>query len=169
MSASYAATLACGTVQSRNAWICHGVAHARAAKVLLAATLVTALRAEEQSSQIFDVASIKPSDPSTYGHTSESTAHGSLSAQGVTVKGLIGKAYDVHPLQIDGLPKWAGPKFREAKNPEDILSSGTSIHNGNMIATNISMAMLANTLTGQLDRIVVDKTNLMERYDLSLA
>lgn len=195
--------------------------------------------AHAQSTESFDVASIKPSDPSTYGRVSINTSHGDYIAEGVTVKSLISGAYEVHEFQIEGLPKWAeserydikaktdedppaidaqhidpvklqvlkeqhkkmelrlqallaqrfalklhratkempvyvlsqaksGAKLNAAKAPDDFANSGVNIHNGNLIATNLTIEDFTQTLSGQTDRIVIDKTGLAGRYDFTL-
>jgi uncharacterized protein (TIGR03435 family) len=60
-----------------------------------------------------------------------------------------------------------GPKFKQSAtlDPKD---AGTSIHNQEMEAKNITMASLAATLTNQVQRTVIDKTGLTATYDLKL-
>jgi bla regulator protein BlaR1 len=57
--------------------------------------------------QGFDVASIKPADPSARGTTIQSAPGGRFRALAITVKGLIQQAYDVREFQISGAPGWA--------------------------------------------------------------
>jgi bla regulator protein BlaR1 len=208
----------------------------RLSSVLVAAV---ALLAHAQSSETFDVAAIKPSDPATYGYVSVNTSHGNYNASGITVKNLVGDAYEVHSFQIEGLPKWAesdrfdikaksdddpapidlthidesklqqleaqhqrlkarlqalladrfalkfhritkdlpvyvltqsksGAKLSAAKTPGDLANSGVHINNGDLTATNLTMRDFANTLTGQTDRVVIDKTGLSARYDFAM-
>lgn len=53
----------------------------------------------------FEEASIKPGDPNSQGSSTNSSP-GRFVARNVTVKRLIGRAYDVEPYQIEGGPKW---------------------------------------------------------------
>lgn len=46
---------------------------------------------------------------------------------------------------------------------------GISIHNRNLIATGITMERLADALSGQVHRIVVDKTGLTGKYNVTLS
>ena len=63
-----------------------------------------------------------------------------------------------------------GAKLTPAKDTS--RNSGTSSNRGNLKATNVTMARLAETLTRiqnrELGRIVVDKTGIEGRYDLTL-
>jgi uncharacterized protein (TIGR03435 family) len=54
----------------------------------------------------FDVASIKPSDPSSHGMHMGISAGGSFEASGVTLMTLIQQAYDVRGFQISGGAGW---------------------------------------------------------------
>ncbi len=74
----------------------------------IAIGLLNAPRAEAQAAQTFEVASIKPSDPATRGHTSinRSPRSGRFTAEGITAKSLIENAYNVHDFQIEGAPNW---------------------------------------------------------------
>jgi uncharacterized protein (TIGR03435 family) len=67
--------------------------------------LLNPARAQEQPAQSFEVASIKPSDPASRG-ISISGPGGGITAKGITTKGLIENAYDVHDFQIAEGPNW---------------------------------------------------------------
>ena len=54
----------------------------------------------------FDVASIKPSDPSSHGMNVGISPSGSFRASGVTLMLLIQQAYDVRGFQVSGGPGW---------------------------------------------------------------
>ena len=56
----------------------------------------------------FDVASIRPADPSQRGFRIQLAPGGRYSATGVTVKFLIQEAYGVRDFQISGAPGWVG-------------------------------------------------------------
>jgi uncharacterized protein (TIGR03435 family) len=64
------------------------------------------LLAQSAPSPKFEVASIKPSDPSTKGFRIQSAPGGRLIATGVTVKFLIQQAYGVREFQVLGGPSW---------------------------------------------------------------
>jgi bla regulator protein BlaR1 len=55
---------------------------------------------------VFDVASIRPSDPNSRGLTMRDTPEGGLSGSGLTLKFLIQVAYNVESFQITGGPGW---------------------------------------------------------------
>jgi len=63
-----------------------------------------------------------------------------------------------------------GPKLTESKDAGK--GGGTSSNNGHLYATGITMAKLAQALTQilarEVGRIVIDKTNLQGKYDLTL-
>lgn len=66
-------------------------------------------QAQQHPSQTFEVVSIKPSDPATYGHTSmtNNSRSGRFTTEGITAKNLIDNAYgNVYLSQIEGLPNW---------------------------------------------------------------
>ena len=62
-----------------------------------------------------------------------------------------------------------GPKFKEATAAELKGDQGMSIHNRNLVATAESMEALVNNLSGQLQRVVVDKTGLTAKYNYQLS
>jgi uncharacterized protein (TIGR03435 family) len=59
-------------------------------------------------STVFDVVSVKPSDPSTRGMQIGISPGGRFTATNATVKALIQQAYDVREFQISGGPGWIG-------------------------------------------------------------
>jgi uncharacterized protein (TIGR03435 family) len=67
--------------------------------------LLNPARAQEQPSQSFEVASIKPSDPAKRNVMIRFWPN--FTAEGVTATALINESYQVHDFQIEGLPKWA--------------------------------------------------------------
>jgi bla regulator protein blaR1 len=60
----------------------------------------------EKATPKFEVASIKPSDPSVNGFRIQTAPGGRFIATGVTVKFLIQQAYGVREFQIVGAPGW---------------------------------------------------------------
>lgn len=62
-----------------------------------------------------------------------------------------------------------GPKFSRAKNAEDLSQSGVHVGDGKLKVTNIPMSFLADTLSNRVDKIVLDKTGLIGRYDLQMS
>ena len=60
------------------------------------------------AAQSFEVASIKPSEPSARGSSVGIAPGGIFRGRNVTVKGLIRQAYDVHDFQMSGGPGWIG-------------------------------------------------------------
>jgi uncharacterized protein (TIGR03435 family) len=70
-----------------------------------------------------------------------------------------------------------GPKFKETTAAEaasengvnGVRAGGVSIHNTQLYATGVPLSDLASHLSGQLHRIVIDKTGLNGKYNLSLA
>jgi uncharacterized protein (TIGR03435 family) len=65
----------------------------------------------------------------------------------------------------------SGAKFKHSADPKG-NNTGTSINGTDrgiqLTATNISMASLASSLEGQVDRPVIDKTGLMGNYDVAM-
>lgn len=65
-----------------------------------------------------------------------------------------------------------GPKFKPsppaANDPDHKREFGTWINNSDLTATSITMSNFAETLAGQVDRTVIDKTGLTGEYDLKL-
>jgi uncharacterized protein (TIGR03435 family) len=75
-------------------------------ELLIAVAL--ALPAQQSPRKVqFEEASIKPGDPNSSGGTTNASP-GRFSAVNVTLKRLIGRAYDLEPYQIEGGPKWIG-------------------------------------------------------------
>jgi uncharacterized protein (TIGR03435 family) len=69
-----------------------------------------------------------------------------------------------------------GPKFKEITPAEQksgvvngVRAGGMSIHNHNLTATGVPMSSLVNHLSGQVQRVVVDKTGLTANYNLQLS
>lgn len=61
-----------------------------------------------------------------------------------------------------------GPKFKEATPAELQGHQGMSVHNRRAVATAESIAGLVNQLSGQVQRVVIDKTGLTARYNFEL-
>jgi uncharacterized protein (TIGR03435 family) len=67
----------------------------------------------------FEVATIKPTDPDFPGTVVGGFRVGRFSAQGFTLKDLIGYAYDVDNRQVVGGPKWSdSEKYDVVGKPE---------------------------------------------------
>jgi uncharacterized protein (TIGR03435 family) len=60
-----------------------------------------------------------------------------------------------------------GPKFKETA-ADSSRDSGIGIHNRNLDATAVTLSDLADRLSDQVSRIVVDKTGLAGKYDFQL-
>ena len=60
----------------------------------------------QSSTPVFEVASIKPSDPRVQGVTIRNAPGGGVNITGATLKLLIEQAYDVRDFQILGGPGW---------------------------------------------------------------
>lgn len=181
----------------------------------------------------FDVAAIKPSDPSVSSSLFRRNTHGVFEASGVTVKSLIEYAYNLHDIQILGGPQWIdrdrydisaksvaaseidwsklapaqsramfeadvnrlrnlladrfqlkchsttkdtpvfaltvaknGPKFQPT--PSSHSNTGYRIAPGMIKGHNITMSVLKDNLTSDLDRILIDQTGLQGQYDIDL-
>ena len=67
-----------------------------------------AVRAQESSGPrlVFDVISIKPSDPNGRGSSTRGLPGGGFNATGTTVRNLIEMGYEVQDFQIKGAPPW---------------------------------------------------------------
>ena len=76
------------------------------AGVALTAFAACAIFSQSPPPPVFEVASIKPSDPLANGMSMGVRPGGLYNAKGVTVKSLIMSAYDVRPFQISGPPGW---------------------------------------------------------------
>lgn len=71
----------------------------------------------------------------------------------------------------------SGPKFRETtaeetasdKGVNGVRAGGTSIHNRQLTATGVTLSSLADSLSGQVQRIVIDYTGLAGKYNLQLS
>ncbi len=61
-----------------------------------------------------------------------------------------------------------GPKFKEATPTELKGDQGMSVHDRSMVATGEPMSRLAENLSAQLQRVVVDKTGLTAKYIFQL-
>jgi bla regulator protein BlaR1 len=185
----------------------------------------------------FDVASIKPADPSFPGMRVQITPGGTLNATNVTVKLLIQQAYDVRDFQISGGPGWLsteryvisakmddsssaapedprkmtdeqrkayqegmrlklralledrfqlkvhretkempiyalivaknGAKVQEAKD-DGTPGGGISMGLGQITGKKVELAFLAQVLSNQVGRTVLDKTELKGNFDFKL-
>lgn len=59
-----------------------------------------------------------------------------------------------------------GPKFQVSASPQHGDSINT--HNRNLVATSVPMTSIADWLSSQVQRVVIDKTGLTGKYDLAL-
>jgi uncharacterized protein (TIGR03435 family) len=70
-----------------------------------------------------------------------------------------------------------GPKFKEITPIEQkndtgvngVRAGGMSVHNRNLVATGVPISRLADQLSAQLKRVVVDKTDLAGNYNFQLS
>ena len=70
-----------------------------------------------------------------------------------------------------------GPKFKEITPVEQksdtgvngVRAGGISVHNRNLVATGVPIARLADQLSAQLKRVVIDKTGLTAKYNFQLS
>jgi uncharacterized protein (TIGR03435 family) len=70
-----------------------------------------------------------------------------------------------------------GPKFKEITPVEQksdtgvngVHAGGMSVHNRNLVGTGVPMTRLADQLSAQLQRVVVDKTGLAGNYNFQLS
>jgi bla regulator protein blaR1 len=69
--------------------------------------LIPAAAMAQASTDTFDVASIKPSDPNSH-NVNFNSSPGLINISGATAKLLIQEAYDVRDTQISGGPGWVG-------------------------------------------------------------
>ncbi len=83
-----------------------GIAGALAIILPIAIGVLNPARAQEQASQTFEVASIKPSDAAAQ-RLVRIRFWPNFTAEAVTARALINESYQVHDFQIEGLPKWA--------------------------------------------------------------
>ena len=59
-----------------------------------------------------------------------------------------------------------GPKFKPS--PNQAGGDGVSVHNRDLTAHNITISELMDELSSQVQRVVIDKTGLTAKYDLTL-
>jgi hypothetical protein len=97
----------------------------------------------------YDVVSIKP-DHTDSGRVSIRIDDGNFDALNVSLKTMILSAYSLKEAQLIDLPKW-----------------GDSAHFD--IKAKIIVARLADQLSAQLQRVVVDKTGLTANYNFQLS
>jgi uncharacterized protein (TIGR03435 family) len=62
-----------------------------------------------------------------------------------------------------------GPKFKEATPAELKGEQGVGVHNRHLVATGVPISSLADELSRQVQRVVVDKTGLTSRYNFQLS
>jgi uncharacterized protein (TIGR03435 family) len=171
--------------------------------------------------QSFDVASVKPNQTGGESRRAGTLPGGSYTANNVTLKLLISRAYGVAEAQIEGGPNWIdtetydiaakadtpllmsreevrpclqallagrfqltihrqlkqgavfsltlaknGPKFEEHSGPgQPGIGLSTDAGMAAIIATKTTMARLAEYLSGQAGRPVIDDTGLKGEYD----
>jgi len=80
----------------------------RRTTLLLALASLSHLAAQTHPAPAFEVASIKPGDPSARATRIQMAPGGRFTAANVTLKFLIQYAYGVRDFQITGAPGWAG-------------------------------------------------------------
>jgi bla regulator protein blaR1 len=117
-------------VSPQRARSCRASLWAVVATLMVFASGSLAQSATSEHGPKFEVASIKPSDPSVNGFRIQSAPGGRFIASGVTVKFLIQQAYGVRDFQISGGPSWIDTlKFDlnakaddETANQRDVMS-----------------------------------------------
>lgn len=103
--------------------------HIRRTTLLLAVAGLEHLAAQTNRAPAFEVASIKPGDPSARGVRIQVAPGGRFTASNVTLKFLIQYAYGVKDFQITGTPGWGGSDRYEvsAKGEEGENASGDQL------------------------------------------
>jgi uncharacterized protein (TIGR03435 family) len=88
-------------------------------RIALLLLIVSSIFLAQDRKVRFEEASIKPGDPNSLGSSTNSNP-GRFSATNVTLKRLIGRAYELEPYQIEGGPKWIeSEKFTIVAKLED--------------------------------------------------
>jgi bla regulator protein BlaR1 len=94
--------------------------HIRRTILLLALASLPRLTAQTSKPPAFEVASIKPGDPSARGVRIQINPGGRFTAANVNLKFLIQYAYGVRDFQIAGAPGWAGSdRYEISAKPEE--------------------------------------------------
>lgn len=189
---------------------------------LLPLAAVLAAAAAQTGAQSFEVASIKPNAASDNRIMIRMEPGGRFNATGITVKALIGLAYNIRDFQVINAPGWLGVERYDisAKAPDgmgdrlsmDIIrpmlkglleerfvlkthqeakempvfalvlsknghkltptaggqGANMRMGRGQLTASKVSMPMLAQQLSAQLGRTVLDKTELAGEFDIKL-
>ena len=107
---------------------------------------------------VFEVASIKPSDPDSRGMRFHHTPGNGLSATGVTLKTLIEFAYDVQDFQISGGPRWFRTDRYDILAKPERPEKSTDFHK----ATDAQRKQLSERLRERTRALLV------ERFQLSI-
>jgi bla regulator protein BlaR1 len=97
--------------------------------MMLRVVLCAAAQLSAALAQGFDVASIKPADPSQRRVSIQFLPGGTFRASGVTLKFLIQDAYDVREFQVSGAPGWSGSEKYDITAKVDDASPNTALKN----------------------------------------
>jgi len=164
----------------------------------------------------FEVASVKPANPSATGRITMKEAPGTITMLNVTLRDCISQAYDVEDFEIFG-PDWLGSdrydivarftpgaskgrlllmrqklladRFKLALHREKkvmpvyalvVAKGGLKIHKaeegenmtrigrGHMVLRRVSLSLLAEILSSQMDHPVLDQTDVKGLFDITL-
>jgi bla regulator protein blaR1 len=120
-------------------------------------------RAQSRPNPVYEVASIKPSQPGSRPSIRSVSGSGKLNATNATLKALIGFAYNVRDYQISGGPNWLG------STGYDIVA--TPEHPVDPTPDNIDYfrAMLRSLLTQRFKLTVSRQTKELPVYALVVA
>ncbi len=106
----------------------------------------------------FEVASLKPSDPSVRGMSARSNPNGGVTYKGITLKVLIMNAWNVRPFQITGGPAWSETeRYDVDAKPEKPVQADERL------------LMLQELLRDRFQLVVRKETREMPIYRLVLA
>jgi uncharacterized protein (TIGR03435 family) len=127
-----------------------------------------------QASGGFEVASIKPSDPSARGSSIGIAPGGILRGRNVTLKSLIQQAYDVRDFQISGGPGWIGTEGYdiEAKGNGPVVSEEDLVKMTDAQRNQFQQQMLSRLRSLLADRFqlkIHQETTEMPVYELIVA
>ncbi len=136
---------------------------AAVASPILIGTL-TAPHARSQSKPdtlTFEVASIKPSDPSAHGVNIQLLPGGGLKTENVSLKRLIGVAYQLLPLQISGGPGWLNSEAFDIIAKASPAGDGADLHQMN----DVQRRTVEQQVRERLRMLLAERFRLQIRFE----
>ena len=130
---------------------------------LCTALVFAILASAQETAPVFEVASIKPADPTENGTSFNFTNGGGLRISGANLRSLIMSAYNIRPFQLSGGPGWVyTERFNIQAKPEHSSDEGPADYRK---MTDAQRRAASELVRRRLQALLADRFQLVLRHE----